>query len=154
MKNIIRLQSPWQELHVGTQTHDKVQRMTSQRWCSVETDGDGACSIHSVFGKPNHEGKLKCDQARIRMTAMLGNSFAEFKKRVRDDTLVETIATMLWGDLVYPCALRDVDREAFGALKAEKKMQAETSFAQLLWKEIYKNTPLMMRCREHAKVPR
>ena len=33
----------------------------------------------------------------------------------------EAIANMLWGDLVYPCALRDVDNEVFETLKPEMK---------------------------------
>ena len=66
----------------------------------------------------------------------MGRTFAEFKRCVRDDLLAEAIAIMLWGDLVYPCALRDADSEAFQTLKPEMKQQAETSFARLLWIEI------------------
>ena len=115
-----------------------MQKAASERWCSVKTNGNGACSVHSVFGKPTVWQELECENARERAVQLMGKTFAEFKRRVRDDTVAETIATMLWGDLVYPCALRDVDREAFGALKAEMKKQAETTFAKLLWIEIRK----------------
>ena len=59
---------------------------------------------------------LKCDNARVKAAETLGKTFEEFKRRVRDDDLANSIATMLWEELVYPCALRDADREVFEVL--------------------------------------
>ena len=130
--HLIKLQSPWQTFLTGTQDNLYVQEMVSEKWCSIKTNGNGACSVRFIFGKPTLCQELKCENVRERAIQSMGRTFAEFKRRVRDDILAEAIATMLWGDLVYPCALRDADSEAFQTLKPERKKQAETSFARLL----------------------
>ena len=45
-----------------------IQRINGQLFYKVETDGDGACAIHSVFGAPSNEHfmKLFVENARAR----------------------------------------------------------------------------------------
>ena len=44
-------------------------------WTGAKTNGDGACGLHSLFGVPDSEGRLHCQNARQQLVDALPSSW-------------------------------------------------------------------------------
>ena len=80
------------------------------RHVPVDTDGDGACAIHSVFGEPTFakRGQLFVEDARARAVATYGGSVMEFRRRLQNDIRFDSIISELWLDHLLPILFRRI----------------------------------------------
>ena len=69
---------------------------------SVKTNGDGACSIHSVFGVPTIRGELYCDAARSLGRQLLSGSPDDLVYAGAAPEHVRAICTSLWSEFTLP----------------------------------------------------
>ena len=79
----------------------------THRFRTVHTNGDGACAVHSVFGKPSSSG-LYLPHAREFVASTFGATFQTFQERVGDSRLLSEFECSLWSDLVKPLAKQHV----------------------------------------------
>ena len=99
-------------------------RVRSLNGCEVrwqDTLGDSKCSIHSVFGK-KEGGMYVKENALGYLRDLLGPSAADFSLKLADRERLEELKSILWKDLVKPCAKRkaglgaDVEPEQEGCV--------------------------------------
>ena len=82
---------------------DRIYAMRAQRLRTVLTEGDGTCSLHSVFGVCS-SGGLRLWNARGFLAGVLGSSAVALRAHANDDALVGEMAFVLWNDIVKPQA--------------------------------------------------
>ena len=78
---------------------------------AVATSGDGACSLHAVFGQPDARGVMFAPEAR-KLAQMYMRSLldASSDQTVMADR-IRTVASSLWGEFVAPYLDRATSRE-------------------------------------------
>ena len=85
---------------------------------ALQTRGDGACAVHSVWGSSHITGALtyapSSGNLRDDLYALLPTTFSELRHILGTSgtKLVENIDTFLWNELAYPGARGEGDREA------------------------------------------
>ena len=69
-----------------------------------KTNGDGACAIHSVFGKPSQYREYKCEEARQLFYESLGNTYSVFASKFKENPqLLDRWQRNVWLEMVRPC---------------------------------------------------
>ena len=116
--------------------------MRTQRFRTIETIGDGACAIHSVFGTSS-PGGLCLQNARGFLAATLGDSAVVLRARANDDALVDEVAFVLWADIVKPQA------KAYAGLPVGA--HALSPEARVIWEEIKKVPAVLRECVEKVR---
>ena len=109
----------------------------THRFRTVHTNGDGACAIHSVFGKPSSSG-LFLPHARTFLASALGATAQVFQHRVTDNMLLSEFQCCLWSDLVKPKAKQHVHLD-IGSHELVRE-------AHLIWDEICKSDAAREAC--------
>ena len=104
-------------------------------YCAVRTNGDGACALHSVFGRPweSSDGELFACDARAKLVATMGASVGQFRERLACDRLYDAVLSALWTDVLHPILLRECQVDCY----------PETSSAgEILWSTMQENREL------------
>ena len=81
----------------------------------IFTDGDGACSLHSLFGRPRRDlgrTRIFCENAYARGAATLEAFFSDNVHREAWAILRECVQNNVWKELVWPAVLRGSERTA------------------------------------------
>ncbi len=81
----------------------------------IFTDGDGACSLHSLFGRARRDlGKrdIFCEDACARGAATLEAFFSDGVRGEAWAILRECVQNNVWKELVWPAVLRGLKRTA------------------------------------------
>ena len=93
----------------------RIASLSGQVHCTVATNDDGACALHSVFGIPleSQRYKLFRGNARARLVATFGNTPSEFRSRLRSEGLFNIVTSALWRDLLHPILLRECGVEKY-----------------------------------------
>ena len=92
-----------------TSSNPELAKLHHSRYVAIDTCGDGACALHSLFGSPcsTRCNKLFAANVRARLVATLGNTACEFRQRLRNDELYANVTSALWHDGLYPILLRE-----------------------------------------------
>jgi hypothetical protein len=69
---------------------------------ALSTDGDGACALHAVFGRPSSSGQLFLPDARRFAAELLGPAPNEMVRRGALPIFVDFIKTGLWSEYAVP----------------------------------------------------
>ena len=80
-----------------------------RRYHALKTNGNGSCAIHSVFGKPDagDHDRLFVQHARQRAIETMGQSALQFRGRLQDDVLFDSVTSCIWGDYLLPVLYRE-----------------------------------------------
>ena len=95
-----------------------------------KTLGDGACSIHSVFGRHTNAGYC-CPHARELVLQAMGDVWEELPQRCDDMELIQELRDCIWNDFV---------------VKAVTSREELTTEANIVWIEICKSFSLKEIC--------
>ena len=122
----------------------RIQQLSGQLFQKIDTDGDGACAIHSVFGAPSIElsNRLFVQNARARAIATLGDTASEFRRRLEGSSFYESICTALWGDLLLPILYASAHEPTPLIVRSQGK---------ILWNCIERDGALSDLLRRHVK---
>jgi hypothetical protein len=69
---------------------------------ALRTCGDGACSLHAVWGWPSPSKDLVAPAARARAVDVVGTSFVELHRRHAGNRAFDAVVSSLWGELLLP----------------------------------------------------
>jgi hypothetical protein len=69
---------------------------------ALRTCGDGACSLHAVWGWPSPSQDLVAPAARARAVDVVGTSFVELHRRHAGTQAFDAVVSSLWGELLLP----------------------------------------------------
>ena len=95
---------PRKVLRVPNLEAPAVVRELHLRRCQVNpTNGNGACSVHSVFGE-NRRGMFEKVGARQFLRDQFGQDADTFAARLGDVATLSELGYTLWQELVQPCA--------------------------------------------------
>ena len=72
----------------------------------IVTNGNGACALHSVFGKPDARKELFCENARDIMWHYLQRPWSEVEGHLSQN-LAKAIQSKLWTDFLLPVVRGD-----------------------------------------------
>ena len=104
---------------------------------TVRTGDDGACAVHSVFGKPSCSG-LKLPHARTFVASAFGSTAQDFCCRIDNHTLVREFEMTLWSDMLKPKA-----KLYAGLNMGAVEISRETN---LVWDEVCKHHIVLEAC--------
>ena len=97
-------------------------QMLNSKFCRTnQTFGDGACSIHSVFGCCTGSGYFR-QNARAFLLDTFTMSASTFKLRMNDASTLSDMSQVLWKELVKSCAAKQA-----GIPRYEMKVKPECS---------------------------
>ena len=84
--------------------HAMISALNGKDFRALDTEGDGACAIHSVFGVPTSvkSNKLFAETARQTAWCTMGDSAGEFRRRLKVACLYDSVVTCLWTDYLLP----------------------------------------------------
>ena len=99
-------------------------RFIGERFSPLETSGDGACSLHAVFGSAANTGRLFAPEARRRARRLLGPSMSDAADR-GGQSGAETIGASLWSEFLIPFQEGSGGAEAIIFVNSLKKMLPE-----------------------------
>ena len=108
-----------------TYLHDK-----DNLFVSVITNGDGACGVHAVFGKPSERGELFKECSRQVAATLLGPNPEALQHAGVDDRYIAAIGESLWNEFVKPVL--------------DKKPAAEIMEGLLFWKALQEQKPVLV----------
>ena len=103
-------------MRIRDEVHPCLRALDGKLFRILDTVGDGACAIHSVFGVPTADQgqRLFVRAARKKAAATMGTSAAAFRARIRRSNLYDSIASALWRDMLYPVLLQQCGIKAAG----------------------------------------
>ena len=82
-------------VHTGEEpVPEPLRRFLEKRFTSAKTNGNGACSIHALLGRP-HNAELYCKHARELISALFAEGFQQPNARAH----IETLLGAWWGEL-------------------------------------------------------
>ena len=121
-----------------------MQKLLAQHLQCVQTNGDGACSLHSVFGALRKgmygKGELYLSDARSFLRSTLTTDVQMFRLRLNDDEVYAQLQQTLWKELVKPCAWK-------AAGLADNERQAEIlAEGETLWELVSADNALSSMC--------
>ena len=90
----------WEE---GHNAPEELQRHMSSQVCAVKANGDGACAMHSIFGKPAVWSELFPRDARAAAIDELRTLPGLAEENATANTFLEHLLTNLWVDFAMPC---------------------------------------------------
>jgi len=75
----------------------------------LHTNGNGGCSIHSLFGKPDvaDGDRMFAKRARSRTIATIGRTAIEFRGRLQSDVFFDAVTSCIWGDYLLPILYKE-----------------------------------------------
>ena len=75
----------------------------------LHTNGNGGCSIHSLFGKPDvaDGDRMFAERARSITIATIGRTSLEFRDRLQSDVLFDAVTSCIWGDYLLPILYKE-----------------------------------------------
>ena len=130
----------------NAETHLSVRCLHGQTVRPVPTCGDGACSIHSVFGS-NSGGVYLKENPRAFLRMLFGSSGETFFQTLADAELYGELEGILWKDLVKPCA-----EHAAGIRRGIAHRRPE---GEMIWRELVRMAPhVAQQCVEAIKSER
>ena len=126
---------------------ERVHKLNGVLHEKIDTDGDGACALHSVFGSPtlrppSDRQKLFVTSARAKAVTTLGSTAAEFRRRLRTEHLYESIASALWLDLLLPILYRQLKQTTGLRVRAQ---------GSILWSHIQKDASFRKSLEAHVE---
>ena len=126
---------------------ERVRKLNGMLHEKIDTDGDGACALHSVFGcptlrPPSGRRKLFVTDARAKAVSTLGSTAAEFRRRLRADHLYESIESSLWSDLLLPILYRQ--------LKQKTDLEERTQ-GRILWSHVKEDANFRKSLEAHVE---
>ena len=127
--------------------HPHISILHSERFGTLNTAGDGACAIHSVFGKPTVFGlsrKLFVENSRKKARITIGESAEVFQERLRSQVLYDSVVSSLWADLLLPVMAEKL------SLQLQIPLHSNAS-GRILWACICENQELKNRLESHLK---
>ena len=120
----------------------RIASLSGQVHCTVATNDDGECALHSVFGIPleSQRYKLFRGNARARLVATFGNTPSEFRSRLRSEGLFNIGTSALWRDLLHPILLRECGVKKYPEIStAGLILWSQLSRSKELQQKVYKN---------------
>ena len=104
---------------------------TGQNFVSFQTESQGACALHAIWGHPNtktHCPTMQCEQthARKHCSSMLADLDA-MNEQFNSKPWFQDVVASLWDELTVPAMLEDnvcafEERHFLGTLRNLKKM--------------------------------
>ena len=85
--------------------HPHVRNQKQTSFAAVLTRGDGACSLHAIFGHPASDKTLFRAGVRRLAVSLLGPSYALLKIRCASDDRLHPVVQCIWRELVMPFVL-------------------------------------------------
>ena len=115
-----------------------------KEYCTIPTNGDGACAVHSVFGVPcpARDNKLFVANARGRLVATFGRTAAEFRQRLQNDDLYTSVFSALWKDGLHPILLRECGSKAHLNISAT---------GEIVWSKVTANANIKQRLKKFVE---
>ena len=110
-----------------------VRRLHGCEMVRQRTDGDGSCSMHSLWGVRDHRGLYRMENARTFLRDAYGSCAATFSAKVNDAALVAELQRVLWSDLVKPLAKAVAGVGGGGGVDRPE--------AHLVWDELCRTDP-------------
>ena len=80
----------------------EVREQLSGEMQTIVTNDDGACAMHSIYGRPNARGELFVDRAREKAAALLQTLPERANACGTGARQLENLHTCLWADMVVP----------------------------------------------------
>ena len=107
----------------------------------IKTNGDGLCSVHSVFGVVCNTGRrneteLYLNDAKAFIRQCFGMDFIAFSQTLDSPDILAQLVDMMWFDLIRPACLRTLGL-------SNEPLTAETS---QVWKKVSTDVRLFQRC--------
>ena len=118
-----------------------VPRCAAESMQLAKTVGDGACSIHSVFGERTPQGYYAA-KARSFLREALGETAAIFRARLQDPAVEAQLASVLWLELILP-----IVSEHAGVMARQVRHSKEEL---LVWEELQRDRALLGLCVDTA----
>ena len=116
------------ELHVEFDDCDEipahVRQSTPQRMLAIETNGDGACGIHAVFGHPNANRELFLPAARA-FAAQASDRLQTAASAGASRIFVQSVQISLWDEFARPYLEKNPCPEATMFWKSLSDMSPE-----------------------------
>ena len=101
-------------------------------WHEVQTNGNGACGLHAVFGVPSDQRELEHWDARGLARELLGTPFALLRQQLgAQSEILTTVEAKIWEDFVLP----DLEEEDVNRLTREVRIFA-TLFRGASYKDV------------------
>ena len=115
----------------------------------MDTNTNGACAIHAVFGIPNDSGELFRTDARQLIERVLQEPLAAVRQQLTFHAgarqALEDIETSIWNELTLP------------SLQAEHEEAPVTNEQMIFARHFFADPtmrPCVIRCREHYSIKR
>ena len=82
-----------------------VRNLEGRHFFTAATNGDGACGVHAVFGKPAHGGELRAHHARRIIRRHLDIPLRELREKININLrgMMQMVEASIWGEFVLPC---------------------------------------------------
>ena len=107
----------------------------------INTNGDGLCSVHSVFGvvcdtRRRHQTELYRNDAKAFIRTTFGEDFTAFSRILDNPTVLTEMENMIWFDLIRPACLFSLGSDST-PLTAEIRQ---------LWNKVDSDVRLWQKC--------
>ncbi len=80
-------------------------QLLQERFVPLATDGDGACAIHSVWGKPTQTRTLRFEGARALVATLLSPlKHTSARRALQNQACIRNVEEALWHELAQPVA--------------------------------------------------
>ena len=125
--------------------HERIMALHEQPHRKIDTDGNGACAIHSVFGQPTMSvsSRLFVTAAREKAVCTLGSSAAVFRRRLQTPKFYDSITSALWLDLLLPVLYR---------VCGISTVLEERTQGRILWSRVIRDAALQEDLMAHVGV--
>ena len=133
-----RMSRNWKPLR-GDYPNPFIAGLSRYHYSVIATEGDGACALHSVFGRPcaDRNNHVYAANARGMLVDAFGATAAVFRNRLQNDVLYSSVTSALWRDGVLPSLLQSLDASSRQGTTSAGEIPWElVSFANLLRKRL------------------
>ena len=120
-----RIGKNWKPLY-GDNATAIIADLSRYYYSVIATEGDGACALHSVCGRPwaERNNHVYAANAREMVVKAFGATADVFSRRLRNDVLYSSVTCALWRDGLLPSLLQSLDASS---------RQETTRGGEILW---------------------